>query len=62
MEMAGIDRSDIFNIAQIDINKLKQRITQLMNPIINAEYRDRIGLRVTAMQQEIIDKVKQYLI
>ena len=42
--------------------KLKQRVAQLMNPIINAEYRDRIGLRVTAMQQEIIDKVKQYLI
>ena len=62
MEFAGIDQSDIFNIAQIDINKLKQRVAQLMNPIINAEYRDRIGLRVTAMQQEIIDKVKQYLI
>lgn len=61
MEMAGIDRTDIFNIAQIDIEKLKQRITYLMTPEINAQFRARFRARVSVLQKEIIEKANTYL-
>lgn len=60
MEMAGVEKSFIFDISDIDLYKLKGRISYLLQKPINAQQRQVLHARITELQSEIRKTTHRY--